>query len=262
MISVHPNRRDLGLGLAYSKGWTVWPTNDVRLIATALLRNATSPIVFNDGRRRRSEFAGADWIALDFDFGVSLAEITDTFCDHIHIIGTTKSHQIEKNGTPACDRFRLWLRVLQTITSAEVYESTVRYYCRKYEADPQAVDAARLFWPCREITSFADQGFYAEVHKPEPRRETTVCRPAAGGYYRQIPSWVNSWLANGVDVGQRNITSNKCGYWLGRNGYSEDEITAMVLDSNVWQGEEKNRQLLKEVRDAVRSGMEYANKER
>lgn len=259
MFSHHPNRHDIGRGDRYARGWEVSEGSAITL-SWALQVAATSPIVFKDGYRSEQCFLSADWIGLDFDEGPTLADIQNTFCDTIHVLGTTKSHQVAKGHKPPCDRFRLWLKLTQTITKAADYKETVRYLVRTYEADEACVGAAQLFWPCTTIASVSDEGYTTDV-VPAKEKPYAQTRPEYNG---RIPYWVKEWLLGKFPGGEdhrrgRNFYVFKTSVWLTKNGWPEEEIVRVVMSSELPIA--KTDDVLAEVRKAVRSGRLRAERE-
>ena len=134
------------------------------MIREQVSRFTWSPIIYKENTRKQANFLKSVIIALDFDDGeMTLAQAVDNyFCDVRHIIGTTRSHQLEKNGI-ICDRFRVILQLEKPITTAREYRWQMKCAVKRYPIDPQATDAARLFYPCNEIVSVSD-GELWEVH--------------------------------------------------------------------------------------------------
>jgi hypothetical protein len=114
---------------------------------------------FTNDHRTNENFEGAELIGLDFDGGFTLEQATEAFKDYWHIIGTTRSHQIAKNDSPACDRFRVILKAEQKIESAADYKATVKALMTDFpDADRACSDAARYFYPCTEIVCCNEEG--------------------------------------------------------------------------------------------------------
>lgn len=93
--------------------------------------------------------------ALDFDDGFSMIEVKK-ICESKnlnYIIGTTKSHQKEKNGKPACDRFRLIIELSRVPKNAEEYHVIWNYFNVLFmkHVDSSCRDLARFYYQCIEI---------------------------------------------------------------------------------------------------------------
>jgi hypothetical protein len=230
LFSLHLDVRNIGRGQCYAQGWKPAHVS----LPLAVARFPTSPIVFQNGVRTEKNFLSADWLVLDFDEGPSLASIEKTFCDSVHVIGTTKSHQKPKGHAPPCDRFRVWLRAEHTITNAGDYKETVRLLVRNYDADPACVGAAQLFWPCLAITSVAGEGYTQDVVRAK-ERPTTQNRPEYNG---RIPYWVKNWLKGDFTLDHskgrgRNWHVLKTAIWLTKNGWDENDIVRVVMSSEI-----------------------------
>ena len=241
MISYHPDQKNIGRKNFYYCNFRAVDTNDVHRIAYALTRFVISPIVFKDGYdrwgkfrknyRHSSCFVSSNWIGLDFDEGPTLAEITKTFCDVRHVIGTTKSHQIPKGAKPACDRFRVLLQLPLTITDYQEYKDVLRYYVSEYDADSQCIDAARFFWPCKEVTSIFDDEETIDIKKTPREVRQSDENPYHGSHH--IPPWIRHWLEYGVPQGSKNKACLKIGIWLTKAGFSIAEIVNMIMTSPI-----------------------------
>lgn len=256
MFSFHRDRQNIGKAYCYARGWQTYESSALSL-ARALLKVPTSPITFRDGHRTEANFLSASWVGLDFDAGPSLDEIEQTFSDSIHVIGTTKSHRKAKGHYPACDRFRVWLKLEHTITTVVTYKATVRHLVKTYDADPACVGAAQMFWPCQAITSVLSEGYTTDVVIPK-KIPSAKTRPEYNG---QIPPWVNAWLNGDFDLtperGEgRNRYVYKTALWLAKNGWDENRIMDVVMSSRIPISQEP--QVEKEVLKAVRSGMRRA----
>jgi hypothetical protein len=155
MISYHKN---LSMNPAhYASNWKTVDTNDLERLVEGVLTYPWSPIVWKDGKRTSENFLCADFLAYDFDDGrMSLKTCVSKFENHIHIIGTTKSHQKEKGGKPAVDRFRLILRLTERITSAKSYMYNIEKFAEDnlLPCDMSTFDPARFFFPCADIESW------------------------------------------------------------------------------------------------------------
>ena len=72
-------------------------TSIVRDLYSIIESHVWSPIIWKDGYRAKKNFTSARLLVLDFDDGnLTLEQAIEKFEPYIHIIGTTKSHQIEK----------------------------------------------------------------------------------------------------------------------------------------------------------------------
>lgn len=122
-------------------------------------RGAWSPIVWEEGRRKKANFKSCDYLALDVDEGWPIEKMQDWLAGmkYLSIIGTTKSHQKEKKTAagvvkPPCDRYRVVIPFERTIVGQDEYEFNMEEIVSSLEpADESCKDAGRLFFPCKEI---------------------------------------------------------------------------------------------------------------
>lgn len=232
MFSFHPTKPTTFNPGNYSKGFNWINTDDLEIIGRLCKTFFHSAIVWKDGVRTSDNFNGANWLQLDFDDGRTLEEGCELFKDYTHIIGTSKSHQLEKKGK-VCDRFHVYLK-LDTITpiSKEDYLATLKFYTKKFNTDPAATDAARMFYPIKDVKS-AMQGMELKIKKylrPEsnrprfmqPRDDLTPKR------------WLNHLLEYGPPPGvSRNTCCFKVACHLKRLGFTEDEVLTQLMNSAI-----------------------------
>ena len=174
MLSVHPRayrHDDPDINKKYSSGWEMpgsafakdrlhtsqrdqLNTLDPRVVSAFLGEFACSPIIFDKAYRKEVNFICSIWFGLDFDDGkYSLAQAIEDFKDHCHVIGTTKSHQIEKDGKPPGDRFRVFVLGSSVCDSLRTYRFNMERMVEMFGADDKCVDGARYFAPCKKIVS-------------------------------------------------------------------------------------------------------------
>lgn len=261
MLGYHPNIRNIGQWSYYCQGWQA--INDDHLSGLVMCA-MTSPIIFKDGKRAKTNFECAQWLTLDFDGGVSLESIVEEFRGYRHLIGTTKSHQVAKGGAEPSDRFRLWVFLSREISDARTYEATCRHYVARYSADPACVDAARIYMPCKNLVRVHNGERRIDPVAPKiyPVREKEELRPRH--FAGVIPPWVGEWLRGNLDPGGgRNRHIFKTALWLTKNGMRENEIVSLVMGSalvEVEYGKEPMTQ--SEIMRAIHSGIKAAQREK
>lgn len=260
MFFYHPDIQNIGNHRMYSEGWKGYVDSGANCIAKLVKTYVNSPLLWKHGIRKQENFKMVDWIALDVDEGLSLLEAQEKFKDYIHVIGTTKSHQIPKGKKPACDRYRVFLRLEHTCRDLAAYRYTVQNVGREVDADEQAFDGARMFQPCKEIISVKYHGRLIKLVEPPKlshtdriRYEARLERVMENSGSRRIPPFIQGFLRFGTTDGQRNNVCFKIGGYLALAGFSEGEIVDMILDSPI--PVERSSRVVSEVTSAVRSGM-------
>jgi hypothetical protein len=260
VISYHPHRtKNAG---AFAAGFKTADTDDVDRLIRGITRYVWSPCIWEGGRREQARFLRADWLVLDFDSGeTTLAEACRAYCDMIHIIGTTKSHQKVKGEQRACDRFRVMVRFERPVENLRDYRFLMTRALRRSTADPSAKDGARFFYPCTEIVQASYEGMTEEVlTAPENFERPNLARFA--GYARAgvLPSYCRRLLTTVVPIGARNKTWYGLGKDLARCGMSADEIVRMVVMSSTYEGK-VGQELLTEIARCVGNGASTAEQE-
>lgn len=220
------------------------PLNVDQFKAT-IIRNIWSPIIWKDGVRTKANFQSCTYFVLDIDDGLPLADMID-FCktqEVSHIIGTTKSHRKEKVSSsgkmsPAADRYRVIFPADTICTDAELYRYNLGIMAERFGCDESATDAARFFYPCKEVVAAAtfkegrvtwlpfDPDYVPERVRYERRRETNRQLAAAG----TLPVWMLNIL-NGQEVveADRHKTVLRMGIMLGEFGWTLGEPKAQKV---------------------------------
>jgi hypothetical protein len=232
-----------------ARNWKVAVTSDVARLARGISSCVWSPIIWQDGYRKESNFLRARWVALDFDDSLSLQEAMDIWQDSIHIIGTTKSHGIKG------ERFRVVLRLSEDCEDVADYRHTVETLSRTYGGDSACKDGARFFFPCREIVSTLDEGYTQEIVKAPPPEEYPKREPGT----RVIPTRTLRGLRfDKVEVGHRNTWCYGTARDLAWAGFSIDETVRYILASPTYNNSSPP---VREILQAVRNGFKSAQVE-
>ena len=247
----------------YRDGWRATRADSAGEIAKLITEYVASNCVWAHGVRLKDNFRYASWLGLDFDEGMTLNEAKATFEPYLHIIGTTKSHRREKNGKTA-DRFRVFLKFGDMCTDKDDYEATARKFAKEYGADKACVDAARFFFPCRDIIVSKYHGrIINAVDAAEERKRKAEAleryqkKWAAFHPPGSIPARIRNILRAGVLLaGKRNKTCFQIGADLAKLGHSENDIMDLIAKSNII-GHDFT---VSEARRAVQSGMKKAGK--
>ncbi len=260
MISYHLAKDSCSA--AYARGFKTADIDDLPRICRGIAGFVWSPCIWRDGVRKQENFQRADWCVLDFDDGeMTLEQAKSTFCDTIHIIGTTKSHQVAKRDSAACDRFRVLMLFEQPILRLKDYRYTMRKILRRYPVDQAPKDGARFFFPCKEIVQCSDTGYTEPTHEaPEwfecPRRERSQAYRNAG----IVPPFVRQRLIAPIPVGTRNTTWYWVAIELRRVGFDPEDILVMIIKSPTYGGL-VSPDLVVELEECVRNGCRVVDRE-
>lgn len=124
----------------------------------AILIHNWAPGLFKGDVRANANLEGISLLVLDIDEGCSLEAGVKLFSSYKHVIGTSKSHGIEKNGVVA-DRFRVVLFLDKAATSdAEFKSAWYAAFARWQFIDKACKDSARFFFPCTHLVSVNMEG--------------------------------------------------------------------------------------------------------
>lgn len=191
-------------------------------LATLITKEAWSPFQFQNPHpddpaykhRSTVSFCAANVFAVDVDDGLPIDEAHKKLVDLglACIIGTSKNHQKEKNGI-TCDRYRIVFFLSETIYLApQVKQLFFKVDEMGFGIDAACKDAARFYYPCREIYAILDG---APLQVPEYIKENTVntiiskggnITPNEGNNLTKLPLSKKSMsvIKNGVEKGNRN----------------------------------------------------------
>ncbi len=132
---------------------------------------------------------------------------------------------------------------------------------RTQPCDKSTYDAARFFFPCKEIVARSAEGYRCEVHtKVDPHWD----RPRDYKIYRDamiLPSWTKQRLAQVIPVGERNTAVFAIAKDCARCGFTEEQAIGRILDSATFKGTKVDDALGREILQAVRSGFKSADLE-
>lgn len=210
-----------------------------------IVENVWSPIVWKDGKRKRANFICAKYLALDFDDGTWTLEDAKAWIkkhNYAAIIGTSKSHQKEKvkasgKTDPAVDRYRIVIPFEKAITDRELYEYQMVLATTETPCDPSCKDAARFFYPCKEIY-LATPGLHYPVtpfgddHEAEEKRIERAQRKVKDYEYTgTLPVWVSKAFLFGAPIGERHKMIFRLGSQLSLAGWTVDRIVETIMSS-------------------------------
>lgn len=208
---------------------------------------------FNADRRTKSEFRSIDLMVLDIDDGMSLDEARFAFMQYRHIIALSKSHQKEKDGKPAVDRFRVVLFLSQPITDNAVYEATW-YWCKKQwpAIDDACKDSSRFWFASPEVVQADSDGEEVPVASKEDveglaqaRSEHAVSQvtPEFFTDKGELARATLRLLHTGQVSGNRNNLLTKATFDAIEQGYSKEEwkeILATSIGTRDWATDDKS----------------------
>jgi hypothetical protein len=162
MFSYHPNLRDIQFHQLYGHGYRIGE-GSVEHMANVIKTYVNSPCIWKGGKRKQDNWIGAEWAVFDVDDGLPLDEALHKVRNHIHIVGTTKSHGIAKGEEGPRDRYRIWLKLEKICKNLDNYKYTQRKLGERLGSDISAVDGARKYLPCKSIVSVKPTGLPIKI---------------------------------------------------------------------------------------------------
>ncbi len=183
-----------------------------------------APGSFRDGLRANKNLESIQLLVLDIDEGCSLSDGVKLFSGYKHVIGTSKSHGIEKNGV-VCDRFRVILFLDSVATSdAEFKEYWFAAFARWPFIDKACKDSARFFFPCKEIVSVNEDGQLFSERYLAPSQVTKSASNVKQLVTRgKLSKATKDFLIEGVADGEWHATFVKAVTDFKEQGFTEDE---------------------------------------
>lgn len=251
-VSIHPGDVDYTAPWLYAKDFELVDLHDFKALSRLITKAVWSDCVWDHGKRNEDKFRASFLCVIDVDNGRSLDQTVNELCDTRHIIATTKSHGIKG------DRFRVVLPWSSRITDLDLYRYNLERAVLRFDGDTACVDAARFYWPCKELISYSDEGYEEQVlplpigyqSKLDRQLDAVARHTSAPGVF---PAWVLDALNNGVREGFRNNNVYEIAKCLAYHGLCESETIDLLLRSAI-------RLPQKELENAVRSGRRKAEK--
>lgn len=237
-------------GSQHSRFETLKYRPSIEKFTELITQNVWSPIVWKDGRRLSKNFLSCSYFVLDFDSGEWTIEKTINWCeenDYAAIIGTTKSHQKEKISDAglvqrACDRFRLVIPFDSTISDRDLYNHQLKTACKRIPSDSSCTDAARFFYPCKEVV-FSRHGGRWKVESIEGSETERIKQVAAekrkSGFYEKaaryglVPPGLAWVLRNSLPPGGRRSALYRYSAEAARFGIDASRWIKIVLESKL-----------------------------
>lgn len=184
-----------------------------------------SPGIFKNNHRLEANFLEASVVGLDIDEGCSLEDAIEKFKDYKHLIATTKSHQIKKNGTVE-DRFRVVLFLSESIKDSQVYRNTWHKLHELFPfIDIQAKDPARMFYPCVQVVSGNSDGLTIDPVLEAPKTPDVPKFDIDLGENRgSLSRQTLEFMLNGAAPGSWNGSLYKAAKDFQEQGYDETEF--------------------------------------
>ena len=218
----------------YQKKFDRFRFDTMEELAGVITSSVWSPIIWEPSTRVGRNFYGSQFSVEDHDDpGYPLEQCLRDKCDMIHVIGTTRNHQKEKNGV-TCDRFRVVVPFTNPIKDPALFRYNMERIVDRYGSDSSCVDLARFYYPCTQIVSVCGEGYTEDVVPSPLNPETPKVEVSPPSLSRQdLPAWLFSCLRLGLDAGQRNSTMFTIGLTLRQCGYSLGEIADIVEKSEI-----------------------------
>jgi len=196
-----------------------------------------SPSHFANNHRAAANLLAVQTIAFDFDSG--LCEL-DQMVDYMKdaelsvVIGTTKSHQIEKGDKPPCDRFRVAILMESIIADNDLYRQQMNFFKELWSTngkcwfDNACVDSSRFFYPCKNIVYINHGSPLPWVEKKVIVRQARKITEDQKRNTALIPRWVFERLSAPSDKSRHTIAYSVSAC-LTELGWELEEIVEVVM---------------------------------
>jgi len=216
--------------------------------------------VFKDGVATDDNWLEQDLLILDIDDGLTILEALTTFKGYKALITTTKSHQVDKNGT-TCDRFRVIIPLKETLCcTKEEYKDAMKFILgSKYPfADNKCKDPSRIYFGKSNAEYYYTNGdmFFDFENEMKIAKEIKLFTSKYEPSVKQVPlhdgtkidwyreNWLNDNMRRVLKVdekfveGGRNTTLFSYGKLFKEMGMTDSEVVDIVLWINAGQLEE------------------------
>lgn len=190
---------------------------------------AWSPSVFKENKRKNTNFIETSLMVLDIDEGMSLREALEQvkLLGYTTIVGTTPTHQQEKNGVIA-DRYRVIFPLSYPITSPEIFTTTMKVLHTSFPvSDPNCKDLARFYFPCSRVAFQEGYRKLIPVHETNPEILPVVQNIQKDGF-GQLSNRTREFLDKGAPEGQWHLEFIIAARDIKAQGYSLQEAGTML----------------------------------
>lgn len=235
---------------------------DIQEFVKIAMKKNWSPSVFKNNYRSKDNFITTETIGLDIDDGLSLDEAVKLFKNYKHVIMTTKSHQIEKNGVTT-DRFRVLLFLDGTIDNIQDYYTTWFQVLKEFPFIDQACkDPSRYYYPSTQVISLSATGKEFNIKKYVKPELTVVGTPVIEIEGRGVLSKKSmQFFLNGEKRGARNPALFKASKDAQEQGYTQEEIVqmlnSMIARTGNWASKEANKKDKETIASAFKEEPKY-----
>jgi hypothetical protein len=209
---------------------------DPDMLAEILTTRVWSHVLWAGGYREEFSYVYTEYAVFDFDEGVTKEQAVELFHPYRFVLGPTKSDGKTKwtpshGRVPACHRFRVLVPWETPIWQADVYRYNMQKAAAEFGADPQAVDAARCWQPCKSIHTVREQGDTLPVVTSLPLEHTDSHKQseaeASMAYYKRtktFPAYVMDILNGKTKRGDTNARLFKTCCFLLNFGFTYPEV--------------------------------------
>jgi len=228
----------------YGKYQRRWYKNNLKL-SQVITSKVWSPISFKKGERAGANYEWSDWCVLDVDNTMTTDEALIEFDGYRFMIATSKSNR------PSYNSFKICIPWERRITDANTYTYNLTRLINRLGTDAACKDAARFYWPCREIHTVKLTGKSMEISKPPKKVYSAVYSDKAKG----LPRWLERKLRELVAIGGRHNRLFSLGCDLGRMGFEELEAFEVII--KYWNQEGArfgDDEIRRQVENGVRKG--------
>jgi hypothetical protein len=197
-----------------------------------IVNNDWSPAIFKHNYRNNENFESTSLMVLDIDDGLALRDAIELFAPYEHLIATTKSHQKEKDGKPACDRYRVVLRLSGDVRDRDTFTATWFELHKKFPfIDSKCKDPARFFYKCTDAFIHINPVGISVIPQLPAPKEAPKVKPSLGGSEGKgkLSQSTQDFLFRGAEPGTWNDRLFKAAKDAYEQGYDEDWFTARAI---------------------------------
>lgn len=189
---------------------------------------------FKDGHRIKDKvIEGFELAILDIDDGCTLDMAKLLFKEYTYLIATTRSHQVEKNGTK-CDRFRIILPMkdrleLDSNQYSKFYKSMIEDL--PIEVDEKVSDASRMFFSASGEYFYNDGDMFDATKYIPNTQECEIYEKEGAKLAKKNINGIGQYILRNQSQG-RNNSLIQYGLLLMDKGYTHDECKDEILRLN------------------------------
>ena len=234
-----------------------------QLTSIILGDRAWTPSLLKNNYRKKENWIGCGWMALDIDDGLPIEDAIKLLHNYMFVLGTTKSHRKEKmkpsgEVMPPCDRYRIVIPARSVCRDLEDFEYSMKVFAKQFEADMSVLEGGRFYFRCSEIHTSQTQGKPFTWMQLTDEEKASIRSAKAARNEKKGLSRRGARILQGADADEgRHKSIFHAAADLGRSGFTLEDTIKIILTTPIAEEliyEKGNRELERNITNGHREG--------